>query len=115
MPPLLDLERADGRIERTLTVGLRSTRPDEPYHEVVAVSPFDRRIIREAPGLVRPARQVCEPPPGIDDCPVGGRQGQVWVTVSSGGTVLWRFLAIRPAASSGTNGSGIELRYVDYK
>ena len=28
---------------------------------------------------------------------------------------MWRFLVIRPAASSGTNGSGIELRYVDYK
>ena len=32
-----------------------------------------------------------------------------------GGQTLWRFLAVRPAASSGTNGSGIELRYVDYK
>jgi hypothetical protein len=41
--------------------------------------------------------------------------GQVWVTISQGGKKLWRFLAVRPAASSGTNGSGIELRYVDYK
>ena len=41
--------------------------------------------------------------------------GQAWVTVSRGGTVLWRFLAVRPAASSGTNGSGVELRYVDYR
>jgi hypothetical protein len=39
----------------------------------------------------------------------------VWVTVSQGGTVLWKFLAVRPAASSGTNGSGVELRYVDYQ
>ena len=37
------------------------------------------------------------------------------MTISQGGQVLWRFLAIRPAASSGTNGSGIELRYVDYR
>ena len=44
-----------------------------------------------------------------------GTAGQVWVTVSQGGQTLWRFLAVRPAASSGTNGSGIELRYVDYK
>ena len=41
--------------------------------------------------------------------------GQVWITVTQGGQVLWRFLAVRPAASSGTNGSGIELRYVDYR
>ncbi len=31
------------------------------------------------------------------------------------GEQLWRFLAVRPAASSGTNGSGIELRFVGYR
>jgi hypothetical protein len=41
--------------------------------------------------------------------------GQAWVTISQGGTVLWRFLLVRPAASSGTNGSGVELRFVDYR
>ena len=44
-----------------------------------------------------------------------GTAGQVLVTVSQGGQTLWRFVAVRPAASSGTNGSGIELRHVDYK
>src|SRR5207247_1395302 len=29
--------------------------------------------------------------------------------------VLWKFLAVRPAASSGTRSSGVELRYVDYR
>ena len=28
---------------------------------------------------------------------------------------VWRFLAVRPAASSGINGSGLELRFVDYR
>ena len=41
--------------------------------------------------------------------------GQVWITVKQGGTTLWKFLAVRPAASSGTNGSGVELRFVDYR
>ena len=41
--------------------------------------------------------------------------GSVWVTVTQGGTAVWRFLVVRPAASSGTNGSGIELRYLDYR
>src|SRR5262249_5783944 len=41
--------------------------------------------------------------------------GSVWVTVSHGGATRWRFLVVRPAASSGTNGSGVELRYVDYR
>ena len=44
-----------------------------------------------------------------------GTAGQAWVTVSRGRTVLWRFLAVRPAASSGRDGSGLELRYVDYR
>jgi hypothetical protein len=46
---------------------------------------------------------------------VSSAAGRVRVRVSQGGTVLWDFVAIRPAASSGTNGSGIELRYVDYR
>jgi hypothetical protein len=37
------------------------------------------------------------------------------VTVSQGGTVLWRFQVVRPAVSSGLRGSGVELRYVDYR
>ena len=45
--------------------------------------------------------------------------GQVVVTVSQGGTVLWKFVAIRPAATQGpgrsTNGTGIELRSVSYR
>ena len=41
--------------------------------------------------------------------------GSVWVTVTQGGSTVWKFLVVRPAASSGTNGSGIELRYVDYR
>src|SRR5262249_1299436 len=41
--------------------------------------------------------------------------GSAWVTVSQGGTTMWRFLVVRPAASSGTNGSGVELRYLDYR
>ena len=44
-----------------------------------------------------------------------GTAGQAWITITQGGQVLWRVLAVRPAASSGTNGSGIELRYVDYR
>jgi hypothetical protein len=115
MPPLIERQLPDGRFERTLTVGLRATREDEPFHEIVAVSMFDRRVIREnLAGVAQRGTRVCEPPPGRDVY-VGGGGGQCWVTVSSGGQTLWRFLAVRPAASSGTNGSGIELKYVDYR
>jgi hypothetical protein len=36
-------------------------------------------------------------------------------TVMQGPTVVWKFLIVRPSVSSGTNASGAELRYVDYK
>src|SRR5262245_17080363 len=41
--------------------------------------------------------------------------GSAWVTVTQGGTTLWKFFVVRAAASSGTNGSGIELRFVGYR
>ncbi len=118
MPPLVNIELPDGRAERTLAVGLLS--PSDSSHRYVGVSMFERRVLEDLDDLVRPGPGRCEPPPGVDPCPPTGSAGQVWVTVSRGGEVLWTFLAIRPAASSGTttgsgNGSGIELRYVDYR
>jgi hypothetical protein len=93
MPPVLDRQLPDGRVERTLTVGLRATSAEAQFHEVVGVSMFDRRVLRgELDGVVRPSHHVCEPPPGRDP-PVGGGglSGQCWVTVTSGGQTLWRF------------------------
>jgi hypothetical protein len=115
MPPLSAVERPDGRVERVVSVGLRSTDTERSVHEMVAVSLFDRQILRDLHDLVDPPGAVCEPPPGIDGCASTGRDGQVWVTVKQGSTTLWRFLVVRPAASSGTNGSGAELRFVDYR
>jgi hypothetical protein len=116
MPPVINRQLPDGRVERTLAVGLRATSVEAPFHEIVGVSMFDRRVLRgDIDGVVHPSARVCEPPPGRDPgVPGGGLSGQCWVTVTGGGRTLWRFLATRPGASSGTNGSGIELRYVDY-
>ena len=76
MPPFLDRRLPDGRIERTLTVGLRATRDEAPFHEIMAVSMFDRRVIREGiEGVVHAGTRVCEPPPG-QDIAGGGRSGQ---------------------------------------
>lgn len=117
MPPFLDTRRADGSVDRILTVGLRSTQPNQPFHEIIAVRMSDRHVLRDQlGGLPKPGSKVCEPPPGKDPWVAGGGVvGQCWITVTSGGTTLWRFLAVRPGASSGTNGSGIELKYVDYR
>ena len=50
-------------------------------------------------------------------CSTNGDGEQVRVTIRQGTTILWRFYAVRPQASSGHpgKGSGVELRHVYYR
>lgn len=116
MPPLIAEELPDGRIERTIAVGLLP-RSREFRHEIIGVNMIRQSIVHfenGAPPLALAHDQTCGHPYAGQPTERSAA-GQVRVTVTQGGTVLWRFLAIRPAASSGTNGSGVELRYVDYR
>jgi Copper amine oxidase, enzyme domain len=118
IPALHLVELPDGRIRRRIAVGLLP-RDAAESHTVVAVDVARREIIRVEDEVLREggpqARGLCGVPRDANQSTAGkGTAGQVSVTVSQGGQTLWRFLAVRPAASSGTNGSGIELRYVDY-
>ena len=118
--PALHLEELpDGRVERRIAVGLLP-RGDDARHEIVGVDIARRRVVRlddRLPPNANPDNAgLCGVPLDAGQTTAGkGTAGQVWVTVTQGGQTLWRFLAVRPAASSGTNGSGIELRHVDYK
>ncbi|HXF45224.1 MAG TPA: hypothetical protein VNK91_03805 [Burkholderiaceae bacterium] len=119
IPALALNELPDGRIERRIAVGLLP-RGGDARHEIVAVDLARRRVIRleqRLPPHTRPRNLgLCGVPRDANQATARkGTAGQVWVTVTQGGQTLWRFLAVRPAASSGTNGSGIELRYVDYR
>jgi hypothetical protein len=116
MPPLIAMELADGRIERTLAVGLFSPN-DAVRHRIVGVNLVHDTVVHDVAGFVGVADSSaldCGPPTG-QSCPVSGGPGQVNVTVSQGTTTLWTFTVVRPSASSGTNGSGVELRLVDYR
>jgi hypothetical protein len=120
MPPLVQEELPDGRIERIVAVGLA---PNEGMkgHEIVGVNMITRQILRYprsergcAPLTSAAHNPIC----GITSAgqpTASGVAGSVWVTVMQGGQTVWKFLLVRPAASSGTNGSGVELRYVDYR
>lgn len=118
MPPLVPTERPDGRSERTVAVGLIPEHSRTRRGHEIAAFNFERqevvRFAGRAPGLSLAGGTTCGLPyaaqPTVKNVP-----GQVWVTVSQGGTELWRFLAVRPAASSGLRGSGVELRFVDYR
>jgi hypothetical protein len=117
VPPLIPEELPDGRPARVLAVGLLP-REGERGHEIVGVNMLSRAITRfngGAPPSSAAHNPICGLPYANQPTAPKGAAGQVWVTVRQGGTVLWRFLVVRPAASSGTNGSGIELRFVDYR
>ncbi len=121
MPPLLHEPLPDGRVERTVTVGLLPLEGMQG-HEIVAVNMVRRDVIRfepsargRAPETSAAHNPICGIAVDANQSTTNNAAGSAWVTVSQGGNVLWKFLAVRPAASSGTNGSGIELRYVDYK
>jgi hypothetical protein len=113
MPPLVQTETPDGRVERTVGVGLVSPAP-RGLHRFVGVNMIRREVIHRFEGAAHESHDECGPPPA-SGCPFSGSSGRVHVIVSQGGTTLWTFDAIRPAASSGTNGSGIELRSVRYR
>lgn len=120
MPPVIEVELPDGRVERTVAVGLLPTEGNwYGRHEIVGVNLAQRRVDRYdegAPAMSRADAGTCGAPVSAGQATTGrGVAGQVWITVLQGGSVLWRFLVVRPSASSGYWGSGVELRYVDYR
>ncbi len=119
MPPLIEEELPDGRIERTIAVGLLPS-PDvhELRNEIVGVNMIHQTIKRfehGAPEGSMARNVICGLPSAGQPTVQQGTAGQLILTVTQGNTLLWRFLVVRPAASSGINGSGIELRFVDYR
>jgi hypothetical protein len=118
MPPLSEMAGSSGEIERALHVGLRPAAGSELPNQIVAVN-----LIRGAvesyrsnhpPGSLA-TEDLCGAPDAFG-CPIPlrGTPGELWIAWPQDNPV-WRFLAVRPASSSGTRGSGIELRYVDYR
>ncbi|HSL01426.1 MAG TPA: hypothetical protein VK869_13915 [Rubrobacteraceae bacterium] len=118
MPPLVEAELPDGRVERTLAVGLLP-RGRGARHEIVGVNMIHRTAARfeeRAPATARAHARTCGVPNANQPATPRGLAGQFQVTIPQpDGSPLWSFLVIRPSASQGTNGSGIELRNVRYR
>jgi hypothetical protein len=125
MPPLYIQETSDGDIERTLCIGLRptdiignSSSSSKHRHEIMAVNMIQKSVVRfesRAPENSRAEESLCGSPDAYQPTANRGTPGSAKVTVKQGNKLLWDFVVTRPAASSGTNGSGIELQYVNYK
>jgi len=118
MPPVVIDELEDGSVQRTIAVGLRPTDGKGEAHEIVGVRAATgelRRFDGGAPRGAIAAPQMCGLPDANQPTVEEGEPGAAKITVTRGGELLWSFVAVRPAASSGTNGSGIELRAVAYR
>jgi hypothetical protein len=121
MPPLVPataIPRAQEHC-RILAVGVRSapgTLP--PFHEIVGVNISLGRVIRfaeHAPPGSRADEQVCGFPSARQRPSGGGLPGSAILKVTRGGHEVWRFRVVRPSASAGILGSGIELRDIHYR
>ena len=125
MPPIYIQETSDGDIERTLCIGLRptgiigdSSSSSKHQHEIMAVNMIQKSVVKfdsRAPENSRAEESLCGSPDAYQPTANRGTPGSAKVTVKLGNKLLWDFVVTRPAASSGTNGSGIELQYVNYK
>jgi hypothetical protein len=115
MPPFLRHEHADGRVERIVPVGLATATGGRTRHQVVAVNLASGTVQRDHRALAYPDERDCGAPATEDGCAASGETGQVRVAALRHGVRLWDLVVVRPAASSGTNGSGVELRQVDYR
>ena len=116
MPPLAGAERPDGTVERTITVGLRPT-GGKAGHEIVGVHLGRREVVRfegGAPATALARDSMCGVPNANQET-VTSRAGAARITITRDGETLWRLVVVRPAASSGAAGSGVELRGVTYR
>ena len=132
MPPLVARPLRNGRTERIVNVGLLSLNDHEPYAIMgvnLAAGTVERVPKTFSPRTTHPWQQgqanleslsTAVRPTDLAHIliPVilATGPGQFWFTLSDAhGKAVWRFLAVRPANSSGLNGSGLEIRYADYK
>lgn len=116
MPPLDFSQAENGKVQRTLTVGIESSIP-AVKNEIAGVNMINHKIIHYPSGA--PFTSLTS----IEQCGLlNARQnttkrikGDTYqLTVKKQGIVLWDMLVTRPRSSSGTNASGIELQDVYY-
>lgn len=113
MPPLSSESVAT---ERTLNVGIEAPGTDTP-NQIVAVNMIRNTVssyIKNAPPNARAVAMSCGLPNAGQGTTSRGTAGQFNLTISVGQVPVWQMLVIRPSASSGTRGSGVEIRDVTY-
>jgi hypothetical protein len=111
VPPLASVNDANGQVLRSVTVGIREAGEGGTVrHRLVAVQSADGEIVAHG----EPATGECGVPDG-PTCGAAAGEQRARVRVFRGDEVLWNLVVVRPSASSGAMGSGVELRAVEYR
>jgi len=125
MPPLINDEARVEETPRTVAVGLlpadvslAAADPAVSGHEIVGVNMIrsaTEAFANRAPETALVTAAACGIPNASQSTTSRGTSGSFNVVIRRGGVELWNFVAVRPSASSGRRGSGLELRSVRYR
>lgn len=102
---------------RIIGVGLRSN-SDATLHEIVGVNLGTTEIIRfveKAPPTSLATQVVCGLPNAAQAVTGKGHAGTAEIEIANDDGPLWNFVVVRPSASSGSKGSGLEIKNIYYK
>jgi len=102
---------------RVIGVGI-SSKTDSAIHEIVGVNLSTLNVVRfpeKAPPTSLATEAVCGLPNAGQAVTGKGRAGSAEIDISNEDGSLWNFIVVRPSASSGSKGSGLEIRNVYYK
>ncbi|KAJ3466409.1 hypothetical protein MRS44_003973 [Fusarium solani] len=109
MPPFITHDFPNGTSHRILNIAII----DENSSRLALVNMNNGTV--DFPQ--RPSKEplACTAPPPSGQQSITSAPGTAKIRITQGGAELWTLEAVRPAASSGHRGSGIELRHVKYK
>jgi hypothetical protein len=123
MPGVRSERLPDGRTTRIITLGLHPL-DKSMENEIVGIDLLNRSVIRSdetfdghSDSLKSLLFQFREDDFFFPVLPIYENNSQhCWISVMDNAqNEIWRMLLYRPSSSSGLNGSGIDLRFVDYK
>jgi len=105
------------KASRLINVGMLSV-VEPKRNEIVAVDLHTKKIFRfpgGAPSGAIAIAQTCGLPNARQATTAKGVSGSAEIEIRRGSQLLWKFTVVRPSASSGRRGSGLELRNLHYR
>lgn len=115
-PAMPGVVRRAGKSERLITLALIPAK-NGFKHEIIAVNLASGKVVRfpgGAPPSAIAAPGMCAPPSAQQPTSHRYLPGQAVLKIQRGDSVIWKMQVIRPSASSGARGSGIDLRDIEY-